>query len=148
MSRVIEIKALGKTWKISTRVEQGDVDDFLDWVKEQEGDPFEGLKEYLPLMPENERAKLFREARDKRDMLKCLHWESPLAENYKKTIKGALKAFMMGLKRFHPEVTEKEAFDIMQEIDPDEADKLLKAIEATNRSKLKNSGAPEKERGQ
>jgi hypothetical protein len=136
------VKALGKTWTFSSRMEWGALKEFFAWIAQQEGDVFADLERFIDKIPEADRAKLFRERQERRDQIKSLNLGSPIAEAYKQTADGIGYMALALLRVHHPDVTMEEAMAIMQEVDPRTMAQIQRQTEEANRSRSKNDSAP------
>jgi hypothetical protein len=110
------------------------IEEFYEWMREQEGDPYADFARWKDDLPEAERVKLFRECRDRAQALLSLDFNGPIAERYKKTPRGAVFVIRAMLATNHPEITDETAFAVWQTIvesDPDGYAKLLQNAQGT-----------------
>ena len=102
----------GKPWTLG-RLEIGVIENFRDWIKAQEGDPFEGLDVLVKLLPPPDGIALVKEARDIRDQLKCFTLQSPLAKKWLATERGNATLILFLLYRHHAKATIEDAFALV-----------------------------------
>jgi hypothetical protein len=132
----------GVTYTFSSRMEWGYLKRFFAWIAEQEGDVFTDLERFIDRIPEAERAALFKERQDRRDQIKSLNLDSPIAQQYKQTPEGVgyMAAALLAVK--HPDITPERAWLIMQSLDPAVAMNIKRMADEANKSRLKNASAP------
>ena len=131
LGRETQVEALGKQWTVA-RAELPVLRLFVEWIKDQLGDPFAGIEKELALYkellpPEEYKAKALeriKEAKDEADAIKCMDINSPIISKWMSSVTGAMKLLHLMLKVNHPEVTEGEAARVFSEIG------VAKAMEA------------------
>ncbi len=103
------VKACGKEWVISAEPTVGCLLAFRDWIAEQEGDPFAGIREMVELgLPKEEAIIFIKEAREVKKQLACFSLNCPLAQRYLKTEAGSLAFAGLILRDALPNATEEE----------------------------------------
>jgi hypothetical protein len=126
-------KGSGKRYKFGV-ISYAVIEEFYDWIKTCEGDPYADFERFKDCLPEVEKVKLFRESRDRAQQLLSLDFNGPIAEKHKKTPQGAVFIIRAMLATNHPEVTSETAFAVWQTIvesDPEGYAKLLKNAQGT-----------------
>lgn len=126
VGRETEVRALGKVWKIG-RMDLDVLEKFIDWVKPQLGDPFDGLEKLVEKLPPAEAMALIREAKARKD--EPLDWDSEIVQKFRNTKRGQLVSLWHLLQVNHPELTLSEAFQIGLEVG---AERLEQAVADAN----------------
>jgi len=113
LGKETRIAALGRSWKVG-RLELHVIKGFRDWIAERIGDPYEPAMRLLNLVPPAEGMKLVNEARAVEKQLQCFSMQSALAKEHLATEEGVARLFYLLLQANHPDVSEEEAFQVVQ----------------------------------
>jgi hypothetical protein len=118
----------GKVWRLG-RLDVDAIDEFMAWVREQVGDPFELVERFMGKIPQEESVRQLREAEEVAKQLKALSVQTPLAQQYVSTARGSAKLFQILLRTHHPDATESQAFLVAQALGEEGARKALQKAE-------------------
>ena len=119
------VTAGGKKYTLS-RLERRIVEEFRDWVREQEGDPFAAAKELLPHLDPATAKQLIADADATKKQLRAFSIGCPLAQKYLGTELGLAELVYLLLRDKQPDVTREEAFALVLEAGAAEVAKKLK----------------------
>jgi hypothetical protein len=106
------VEAAGRMWVIPQEPTVGVILGLRDWIAEQEGDPFEGLKELMELLPKEEAIALVKEAREVKQQLKSFSLNCKLAQRYLTTELGMLKFTELLLRSAYPDMSDREVLAV------------------------------------
>jgi hypothetical protein len=120
LGREATVEALGQTWRVA-RQELALFSKFIDWVKEQVGDPFSAAEKYMDRASPAVAALLVRDAKEEADALAKRDWGSRVVQRYAQSTSGRVRLFLLQLQVNHPDATEQQAVDILAEIGQQEA---------------------------
>ena len=111
------VTALGQKWTIG-RPELRVIRDFRDWIEKQLPDPMSMGEKFFNLLPPDEQLARVKAAEDAKQQLKCFTLQGSLAKTYLAMEEGAAVFMQLLLRKHHPDVTLEQAFEILQEIEP------------------------------
>jgi len=133
------VNALGQKWTFG-RMDLGVLKSLFEWIKEEEGDPFQDFERFIDKLPEAERGRIFRERQERRDELNSLNLQSPLAMRHLQSPRGIGYMALLLLRPHHKDITEQKAFEVMMALDPETSDQILE--NAKGKSAAKNDSPP------
>lgn len=121
-------RAGGKTYRTS-RLERRIIEQFFDFIRAQEGDPFAEIKELLsPHLDPAQAKEMIEEAKLVKQQLQTRTLACPLADKYLHTELGQAELLYLLLLDRHPDITREEAFRLWSEMGAGEmAEKINEA---------------------
>jgi hypothetical protein len=138
------VEAFGQKWTFSHRMEWGTLKGFFAWIREQEGDQFAEFERFHAILPDAEKGKAFKDRQERRDQLKSLNLDSPIAREYQMTPDGIGWMAAALLRVNHPDITIEKAFQVMQEIDPAVAAEIKRKAAENAKGSAKNERGGER----
>jgi hypothetical protein len=117
------VEALGQKWTFG-RLSLAVIRAFRDWIEQQLPDPMAMGEKFFNLLPPDEQLARVKAAESTKQQLKCFTLKSDLAKEYMGTEQGAAKLVQLLLQKHHPDVSEDDAFLILQDIGPQLAEIL------------------------
>lgn len=130
------VEALGRTWRLG-RLELRVIREFRDWIAAKVGDPFAKVERVLKFLDKEEGLKRIKEAESIADQLEGFSLQCPLAIQYRQTEEGMAILFRGMLRQHHPDVTDEQAFAVLQA-----AGEKSQGIVADAQGNLPNAGQP------
>lgn len=132
------VEALGESWKMG-RLELRVIRGFRNWIRERIGDPYAAVERFLKVLPQDMLLARLKQADAIAEELDRFSMSSPLAAKWMQTEEGAVKLAQLLFLSNHPDLTEEQAFQILQE-NPEGVATAIKA--ATGRMPGGNGQAP------
>jgi hypothetical protein len=101
-----------KVWVLG-RFTMGVLEGFRDYVREQEGDPLDGLDMLVKSLPPAEAIAMVSEAKERKRQLRAFTLACPVAQEHLKTEFGGTKIIHLLLLEKQPKATMTDAFEVL-----------------------------------
>lgn len=141
LGRESTLRVGGKTYRLA-RLERRIIEQFFDWIKEQEGDPFAEIKALLsPSLDPATAKQMIDEAKLVKQQLQTRTMACPLADKYLRTELGMGELVYLLLQDHQPDLTREQAFRVLAEYGAAEMATKLEEAQGTP-PPAKNADAP------
>lgn len=133
------IEACGRVWRVS-RWTRAVWAEWLAWARSVLPDPVEVALKHLDTIPPDLRDSWVRMALDRK--LTFLSLGSPEVRTLLTSLEGTVRVLWILLKKYQPDATEDDAFDVAMELGQAELDALVKRVSGENQAGEAQAPAP------